>query len=311
MSYSRFSFATALLLAASLSVQAEEKGGQEPDRTGLFKQIDVNGDGQISEDEVPDDKRRLFGRLVRRGDANSDGKLSLEEFTKAIQDERPEAPPAQPGGDQFRQFLEADPQEIFKRLDTNGDGKIELSEVPEQARGRLEQFMDNYDTNRDKALSLDEFRKGHAMIRAQVGLVQPPPSPMPGGLLRVLDTNGDGMLSKEEIAAAPESLRKLDRDSDGAISARELMAVLPTQPGQPGNPRPGERRPDDPNRRPEAGAFLERLRSMDANGDGKWSEDELPPFLRQQFSKIDANGDKFVDADELKQALPKLRRPQE
>jgi Ca2+-binding EF-hand superfamily protein len=310
MSCKAFSFGVAVLLLAPLgSLKAEEKTGENPNRSGLFKQVDANGDGQISEDEVPDDKRRMFARLVRRGDANGDGKLSLEEFTKALADDERTPAPAQPGGEQFRQFLESDPQEVFKRLDANGDGKVELSELPEQARERLQRFMDDFDANRDKALTLDEFRTGQERLRAQLGLPQPQRPAMPGGLLRVLDTNGDGTLSKDEIAAAPDSLRKLDRDGDGSLSGRELMAAMP-QPGQPGSPPTAPDKAQG-NRRPEAGAFLERLRAMDQNGDGKWSEDELPPFLRQQFSKLDANGDKFVDGDELKQGLPRLRRPQE
>lgn len=300
----------AVLLAAPLYATGAEEPAAVPDRSGLFKQIDTNGDGLISEDEIPADRRRLFARLLRKGDANTDGKLSLDEFAKGMADERPEAPPQRPGegdGDRFRQFLEFDPQEAFKRLDTNGDGKIELSEVPEQARGRLEQFVQYYDANRDKALTLDEFRKGHEMLRAQTGIGQPPRT-QPGGLLRILDTNGDGMLSKEEIAAASDSLRKLDRDSDGALSRRELAAVVFMQPGQP--PAPNAPRRPEGNQRPDAGRLLERLRSMDADGDGKWSESELPPFLKQQFARLDANKDNFVDADELRQALPTLRRPQ-
>jgi Ca2+-binding EF-hand superfamily protein len=309
MSRKCLSFATALLLAPLSALAADDNAPPQADRTGVFKQVDANGDGLISEDEVPEDKRRLFTRLLRRGDTNSDGKLSLDEFTKAIADDERETPAGQPGGDQFRQFLESNPEEVFKRLDANSDGKLELGELPDQARERFQRFIDDFDANRDKSLSLDEFRKGHERLRAMIGLPQPTRQPAPGGLLRVLDTNGDGTLSKDEIAAAPESLRKLDRDGDGTLSNRELAAVLPFQTGQP-NTTSTERRPNG-DRPPEAGALLERLRSMDQNGDGKWSEDELPPFLRRQFSAIDANGDKFADADELKQALAKLRRPQQ
>lgn len=311
MRHSSFSLAAgALVVLFGNSMRGEEAAKSEPDKTGVFKQIDANGDGQISEDEVPEAKRRLFGRLLRRGDSNGDGKLTAEEFAKAMQDERPEAPPAGAGqaGDQYLRFLQADPQEAFKRLDANGDGKIELTEVPEQARGRLQQFLDYFDANADKALSLEEFRKGHEMLRTQAGIVQPPRPPMPAGLLKVLDTNGDGMLSKEEIAAASESLGKLDLDGDGAISARELLAVLPA-PGPAAAP-PGTKLPQG-NQRPDVARLLERLRSLDQDGDGKWSESELPPFLRQQFEKIDGNGDKFVDVEELKQALALLRRQQQ
>jgi Ca2+-binding EF-hand superfamily protein len=312
MSYSRLSLAAALLLAGPVfAASAGEAADSHSDRAGLFKQIDANGDGQISDDEIPADKRRLFARLLRRSDANADAKLSQDEFIKGLTDERPEAPPQRAGqadGDRFREFLESDPQQAFKQLDTNGDGKIELVEVPQQARGRLQSFFEYYDADRDKALSFDEFRKGHEMLRAQAGISQPN-VPQGGGLLRLLDTDGDGALSKEEVDAASQSLRKLDRDNDGAISQRELSVVLPFQAGQP-TTSPTQARPNG-NQRPDAARLLERLRSMDADGDGKWIESELPPFLRSQFAKLDANQDGFVDSDELRQALPNLRPPQQ
>jgi Ca2+-binding EF-hand superfamily protein len=237
-------------VATDLVCGAEEPASASSERADLFKRLDADGDGQIAPDEVSEGRRRLFGRLLRRGDANADGKLSLEEFTGALSEERSE-PPVRPVGQ------------------------------PSTAR--------------------------------PAGQASPQ---RPGGLLRVLDTDGDGKLSKEEIAAASESLRKLDKDNDGEVSQRELRAVFSPQPGQV--PAPAAKRPDgtaprepapaEP-ARPEPARLLERLRSMDADGDGKWGESELPPFLRQQFAAIDANKDGLADADEIRQALPSLRRP--
>lgn len=63
-------------------------------------------------------------------------------------DEPRQAPPGQPGGEPFRQFLESNPEDVFKRLDTDRDGKIELSELPDQARERFQRLMDDFDANR-------------------------------------------------------------------------------------------------------------------------------------------------------------------
>ncbi|HEV3345043.1 MAG TPA: EF-hand domain-containing protein [Pirellulales bacterium] len=206
---------------------------------------------------------------------------------------------------------------LFERLDANGDGQISEDEVADANRRLFGRLLRRADADADGKLSRQEFTSGMTDERPESPPQSPGPAavpgpsspPRPGGLLRVLDTNGDGKLSKEEIAAASESLRKLDRDNDGEVSQRELTAVLRPQPRQV-PPPPGEKRPDD-NQPPEATRLLERLRSMDADGDGKWKEGELPPFLRQQFAKIDANEDGFVEADELRRAFPSLRRPQQ
>lgn len=67
MSWKCFSFATALLVTTLWAFAADENASAEADRTAVFKQIDANGDGLISEDEVPEDKRQLLTRLLRRG----------------------------------------------------------------------------------------------------------------------------------------------------------------------------------------------------------------------------------------------------
>ena len=42
-------------------------------------------------------------------------------------------------------------------------------------------------------------------------------------ILAAVDTNGDGVLSAEEIRNAAESIRKLDKDGDGKVSREEAM----------------------------------------------------------------------------------------
>ncbi|HEX4132343.1 MAG TPA: hypothetical protein VHZ24_20090 [Pirellulales bacterium] len=302
------------VLSVATSLAAAEGDAAKGDRDALFGRLDTDGDGVISKDEVPDAQQRMFERLLRNGDKNDDGKLSKEEFMAAGAGERPagDRPGAASGrgGDTGRRPEGAEPQaeEIFASRDENKDGKLQRDEVPEERREGFDRMVEHFDADGDKALSLDEFKKGLAMMRsggaAGAGQAQRAPEGRPGagaggmgggGLFGALDTNHDGKLSGDEIAAASESLKKLDKDGDGTITGQEAFA------GMPGRDMPRGGTPGAPGS--AAGGGNEMAKQMiaraDANGDGKLSKDEAPDRLRDNFDRVDRNGDGFVDASEL------------
>ncbi len=85
-----------------------------------------------------------------------------------------------------------------------------------------------------------------------LALAQPFEGPVPGGqflppidpLTQKLDANGDGELSADEVAKAPEVLKTLDLNKDGQLTFEELMPGFPG--GRPGFGRPGGMGPNRP-----------------------------------------------------------------
>ncbi len=316
-----------LFVGMAWHVQAEDEpqeraGGPDPQ---LFDRLDANSDDTVSADEIPEQAKRLFERLVRNSDKNQDGQLSRAEFEAGLTEKplQKGAAAARPGfgGRQF------DPQAIFDRLDQDGDGKLALEDFPAERQDRLRQVFPKIDQDGDGKLSVEEFRK---MASRQRGQRPGPPRRGPGlrgprsgdfpppPLLKALDANHDGQLDRSEIENAAEALRTLDRNSDGIIDRAELGP--PGRPGQtagrqgrPGQGRPGQGRPGQGR---GAEMFAKRLMQQDANGDGKLSREEVPERMGQRFDTIDANSDGFLDEAELKEMLQKVfsrgqgRRPQ-
>lgn len=132
-----------------------------------------------------------------------------------------------------------------------------------------------------------EERGGRGDFRARMMRLMP--------VIAALDADGNGVISKEEIANAAVALRTLDKDEDGKLSEDELRPDLSSMFGGGGGEsggRPGGERGD-------RGSMVERMMERDANNDGKLTGDELPEFMQDRLSTFDTNEDGAIDTDEL------------
>ena len=108
------------------------------------------------------------------------------------------------------------------------------------------------------------------------------PAPPPRPALLAIDTNGDGKFSVEEIAAASVGLITLDKDHDGQITSLEYL---------PNQSDPKANKPDE---------TVQRLMSLDRNGDGVLSKDEVPERMQGLFARTDTNNDGKITPDEIR-----------
>ena len=317
-----------LLFGALLSWSVCLADDEPANRELLFDRLDQNQDGLLKSEEIDDGQRRAFERLIRVGDADGDGQLTKAEYLAASRPEEP-MPLQQAGrgqGGQRGGQGRLDVEQLFERADQDGDGKIALDDLPEPAQQRLLPLFER--------IGKDELtREDFARLRPMPG---PRPSAGSNGrpdqrrqitLLRVLDADGNGMLSQSELARINERFSDLDRDADGQLGPGELIGFpaagtarqgtgqRPDSPAQSQRPRrPGEA-PDANRTRPEsdqrrsgrfgAGQTISRL---DADGDGMLSRDEAPGRMAERFDRIDADGDGKISAGELQRAYGAARR---
>ena len=121
----------------------------------------------------------------------------------------------------------------------------------------------------------------------------------PMARLKKADTNGDGMISRDEARAALprvyEHFDEIDTNHDGQITAEELQAF---------------------HQKMHAGRqqkAAEHFKKLDTDGDGRISraEAQASPRLAAHFDEIDANKDGFITPDELKAAHQKHKQAQD
>jgi Ca2+-binding EF-hand superfamily protein len=150
--------------------------------------VDSNGDGLISRDEAK--AMPYLAQNFDTIDVNKDGSLSDEEM---------------------RRHRESRRDEGFARLDANGDGQISRDEA--KSSPRLASNFDALDSNKDAQLSRDELRSAWSGRRHHHG--------------PRADTNGDGLISRDEAKSSPllsQHFDAIDANKDGSLSRDEVHA---------------------------------------------------------------------------------------
>lgn len=118
---------------------------------------------------------------------------------------------------------------LFARLDLDGDGVIEMADLPEGARERFSDMFPRADRDGDQRLTEAEFLS----FREQASRQQRQDSTSPqvarrvGQLLRRADRNGDGQLTRRE---SPRFLaarfQGVDSNDDGRLDREELSHAM-------------------------------------------------------------------------------------
>lgn len=257
--------AFALILVISPTEPVLAADGSPPQSAGdaaLFDRLDVNHDGLLKGDEVSQDHRSLFERLVRNGDKNHDAALSREEFVAALVPSRPERPIEEKESATFPNANAV--RYVLLMMDTDRNARIEKDEVPSQFQSAFTTMVERLDKNGDGKLDRQELGRGGPAMSAVAGryvqrqgidvdaeLAKLKKSqgaafdrferqPMPLQALKnpqqaremfaQLDENGDGKVAAGEVPEPlQQPLRRLtrlgDRDGDGKLNEKEFVAA--------------------------------------------------------------------------------------
>ncbi|MGV6812311.1 MAG: EF-hand domain-containing protein [Brevirhabdus sp.] len=147
------------LAAAKQGPGEGHRGGHMP---MIFEQLDANGDGIVTQDEM---KLHSEARFTE-ADGNGDGKLSAEEMIAAAQARAEEA--MKDRAERMSERMAKRTERMIEKKDTDGDGLLTMAELQDgQSRG--ERFFEKLDTDGDGAVSKEEFEAAKSRLMKRGG----------------------------------------------------------------------------------------------------------------------------------------------
>jgi Ca2+-binding EF-hand superfamily protein len=233
----------------------------------------------------------FIDHLFKYLDTNKDGVLSKEEAERV--------PPPQvlfnSGG-----FFNFRPPTLAA-LDANKDGKVSREELADYVRKNGgPTFQLNYQ-------GAGANIQGDVIIVNAIGQAAPSAEDANEALFKILDTNKDGKLSKEELVAAPAVLAKLDQDEDEMITMEELLpnsnagagglAFVPVVPGGRQQPQAGPFMALGPGNSTDR--LARELLKRYSKDKGKTLTRADLGLDKETFNALDADHDGSLDGEEL------------
>ncbi|WP_435016184.1 EF-hand domain-containing protein [Tundrisphaera sp. TA3] len=193
----------------------------------LFKSIDANNDGQISQQEAIDAANVAVGGFFFTADLDGNGTLSKEEAQQArdkVLAAKPMArflisrvksatpPPAGGSPNPAAAFMSV--------VDANGDGQLQATEVRQAVQTAVQGLFAAADTNRDGQMSPVEVNAAIAGAVKAAGQAS----------FQAADADNNGQLSRQEfdkaiIDPANAVFAVLDANGDGQLSPQELQSA--------------------------------------------------------------------------------------
>merc|ERR1711899_207821 len=213
------------------------------DAQQMFKILDKNGDGLISQEEMRSCGSRFNATEIEAifaiGDTNNDGEIDINEFVAVM---CPAASTVVGRLSKSYKNLE-EIKQGFKKLDRDGDGNIGKKEMASAGLSEQEvvAIFALGDSNGDGEIDLDEFIGVMCPSAAAVVFKVSQTFKGKDGAVKAfkqIDLDGDGAISKDEMAKANIGGVKLskteidaifqlgDVDKDGAIDLEEFLAVM-------------------------------------------------------------------------------------
>jgi Ca2+-binding EF-hand superfamily protein len=220
--------------------------------------------------------------------------LTLTLGAAKAQDGDRKGPPGGEGGGRLGEFM--------KRADTNNDGKISKDEFLAMSKAEAEERFSKVDANGDGSVDQSELASAGERMREGMrnrggggeGGFRRPGGDRPGG------EGGSGFRRPpgEGDKPNPEGDRPKppggDRPEGGRPEGRRPEGDRPTAGG------------------PQGGPMIDEIFGrMDKNSDGNVDKDEYAEFskqeIEQRFGRMDENSDGKVSKDEMRNAMERMR----